>query len=172
MLKKKICMLGVYSVGKTSLVRSFVAGIFEDRYLSTVGVKIDKKPVEIEGQSMEFILWDIAGEDDHFSVPPSYLRGTSGYLLVIDGTRKATFERALDLQRRTAEVLGPVPFVAVLNKADLVDRWELGPAELAVLDQMKWTFIKTSAKLGTGVEEAFVLLGRQLIQASSPASPF
>jgi hypothetical protein len=165
MLKKKICMLGVYSVGKTSLVRSFVDSIFEDRYLSTVGVKIDKKQVEIDGQPMEFILWDIAGEDDHFSVPPSYLRGTSGYLLVIDGTRKTTFERALDLQRRTADVLGPVPFVAVLNKADLIDRWELGPAELAVLDQMKWRFIKTSAKLGTGVEEAFAELGRELIHS-------
>ena len=100
-LKKKICMLGVYHVGKTSLVRSFVYSIFEDQYLSIVGVKIDKKQVEIEGQPMEFLLWDIAGEDDHFSVPLSYLRGASGYLLVIDGTRRATFDQALDLQQRT-----------------------------------------------------------------------
>ena len=162
-LKKKICMLGIYHVGKTSLVRSFVYSIFEDQYLSTVGVKIDKKQVEIEDQPMEFLLWDIAGEDDHFSVPLSYLRGASGYLLVIDGTRKATFDKALDLQQRTEEAIGPVPFIAVLNKVDLTDQWELGPKDLAELDKMNWTFIKTSAKLGTGVEEAFTKLGQKIL---------
>ncbi len=103
MLKKKICMLGAYGVGKTSLIRNFVYSIFEDRYHSTVGVKIDKKVVEIGDQAIEFLLWDIAGEDERFTVPVSYLRGASGYLLVIDGTRKDTFEKALDLQRRTEE---------------------------------------------------------------------
>lgn len=156
-------MLGVYSVGKTSLVRSFVYSIFDDRYLSTVGVKIDKKLVETGDQPIEFLLWDIAGEDDHFSVPPSYLRGASGYLLVIDGTRKATFDRALDLQQRTEEAIGPIPFIAVLNKADLTDLWEVGPKDLAELDKMNWTFIKTSAKLGTGVEEAFYKLGQKIL---------
>ena len=121
MLKKKICMLGAFNAGKTSLVRSFVYSIFEDQYLSTVGVKIDKKLVEIEDQQIEFLLWDIAGEDDHFSVPTSYLRGASGYLLVVDGTRKATLKRAQDLQQRTEEAIGPIPFIAVLNKANLAD---------------------------------------------------
>jgi len=163
MLKKKICMLGVYNVGKTSLVRSFVFSIFEDKYLSTVGVKIDKKPIEIDGQPIEFLLWDIAGEDDHFSVPPTYLRGASGYLLVIDGTRRATFDKALDLQQRTEAAVGPLPFIAVLNKVDLTDQWQLGPKDLAELDQRNWTFIKTSAKLGTGVEEAFTKLGQKIL---------
>jgi len=162
-LKKKICMLGVYSVGKTSLVRSFVSSIFDDKYLSTVGVKIDKKLVEIEGQPIEFLLWDIAGEDEHFSVPSSYLRGASGYLLVMDGTRKDTFDRALDLQFRTEDAIGPIPFIVVLNKVDLADEWQIGPQELARLDKMNWTFIKTSAKTGAGVEEAFHKLGQKVL---------
>jgi small GTP-binding protein len=166
MLKKKICMLGVYGVGKTSLVRSFVFSIFEDKYHSTVGVKIDKRVVDLQGQQIEFLLWDIAGEDDHFSVPPSYLRGAAGYLLVVDGTRQATLERALDLQRRTEEATGPVPFILVLNKADLTDRWELDPGTLAGLEKRRWPMIKTSAKLGTGVEEAFLELGRKILAGS------
>jgi len=166
MLKKKVCLLGIYGVGKTSLVRSFVFSIFEETYLSTVGVKIDKKALDIQGQPLELVLWDIAGEDDRFSVPPSYLRGTAGYLLVVDGTRRATFEHAMDLQRRTEDQIGAVPFVTVLNKTDLADQWGIDRADLAELEQRKWRFVRTSAKLGTGVEEAFAELGRMLLARS------
>ena len=163
MLKKKICMLGAYGVGKTSLVRSFVFSIFDERYHSTVGVKIDKKPVDILGREVELQLWDIAGEDDRFTVPTSYLRGTSGYLLVVDGTRRDTLDVAMDLQRRTEGEVGSVPFLAVLNKTDLVDRWEIDPACLAEIERRKWPIIHTSAKLGTGVETAFFELGRAIL---------
>ena len=49
MIQKKICMLGGFAVGKTSMVARFVSSIFSDKYLSTVGVKIDKKTVTIDG---------------------------------------------------------------------------------------------------------------------------
>jgi len=166
MIKKKICLLGSFGVGKTSLVRNFVYSIFDDAYQSTVGVKIDKKQVEIGGRPLEFLLWDIAGEDDRFTVPPSYLRGTAGYLLVIDGTRPATLERALDLQRRTEEEIGPVPFIAVLNKADLAESWRIDPPALAELEKRNWRTLKTSAKTGAGVEEAFAALGEKILTAS------
>lgn len=164
MLKKKICMLGAYGVGKTSLIRNFVYSIFEDRYHSTVGVKIDKKVVDIGDQTIEFLLWDIAGEDERFTVPVSYLRGASGYLLVIDGTRKDTFEKALDLQRRTEEAIGRIPFLVAINKTDLDNIWELDQNTLDALDNMKWRFLKTSAKLGTGVNEAFYKLGHEILK--------
>jgi small GTP-binding protein len=166
MLKKKICMLGSYGVGKTSLIRSFVYSIFEDRYHSTVGVKIDKKIVEFKDQTIEFLLWDIAGEDERFTVPISYLLGASGYLLVIDGTRKDTLDKALDLQLRTEEAVGEIPFLLVLNKADLEDNWELDQKALDALEKMKCIVVKTSAKLGTGVNEAFYKLGQEILANS------
>jgi small GTP-binding protein len=163
MIKKKICMLGAFNVGKTSLVRRYVHSIFEDKYHVTIGVKIDKKTVFIEDQTIEFLLWDVAGEDDRFTVPLSYLRGASAYLLVIDGTRKATFDHALDLQRRAEDSLGKVPFIIVLNKADLSDNWEIDRKALDELDNLNWTYIKTSAKLGDNVNEVFYRLGQKII---------
>lgn len=163
MIKKKICMLGAYNVGKTSLVRQFVFSIFEDRYHSTIGVKIDKKEIEIEDQKLQFMLWDVAGEDERFSVPPSYLRGAAGYLLVIDGTRKKTLEQALNLQERAEEAVGNVPFIAVLNKCDLMDEWELDENVMDELSGKNWEVLKTSAKLGTGVEEVFLKLGKMIL---------
>ena len=170
MIKKKISMLGAYGVGKTSLVRRFVHSIFSEKYLSTIGVKIDKKTVRVEGSEVDLLLWDIAGEDDTFTVPASYIQGSAGYLLVIDGTRRMTLERGLDLQQRTQKTVGEVPFVVVLNKLDLVDQWEVGEDDRNALRERNWVVLPTSAKDGTGVEEAFLIITRRMMGLPEPHS--
>lgn len=164
MIQKKICMLGGYAVGKTSLVRRFVKGIFSEKYLTTVGVKIDKKVVRIGEKEVSLILWDIHGEDDFQQVPMSYLRGASGYLLVVDGTRSESLESAKALQKRTEEAVGAVPFVLLLNKADLRDEWEFEGGEAQEFSGKECAVIQTSAKTGQGVEEAFLRLGGRMLE--------
>ena len=94
MIQKKICTIGAFAVGKTSLIRRYVDSIFSEKYLTTVGVKIDKKPVNVLGQDVTLILWDIHGEDDFQEINMNYLRGSSAYILVVDGTRYSTLEKA------------------------------------------------------------------------------
>jgi small GTP-binding protein len=155
MIKKKICMLGVFAVGKTSLVQRFVKSIFSDKYLTTVGVKIDKKTIDLGGTTVDLMLWDLQGEDEFQELQVSYLRGTSGYLLVADGTRAFSFDRALLLKEKVDKVVGDVPFVMLINKADLTDQWELDDAKVEEALAMNWHVMKTSAKTGENVEEAF-----------------
>ena len=81
MIKKKICMVGLYGVGKTSLVKRFVQSLFDDKYLTTIGVKVDRKDVDVEGRAVSLAIWDLAGEDEVAQVKTSHLRGASGYLL-------------------------------------------------------------------------------------------
>jgi small GTP-binding protein len=164
MLKKKICMVGQFAVGKTSLVRRFVDSIFDDRYLTTIGVKIDRKDVTIDDRSITLMLWDLAGEDELAQLNVSHLRGASGYILVADGCRAATLAKAAELQRRITEMLGPLPFVLVVNKVDLRDQWEVQSAQLT---QYGWPTFETSAKAGTGVEEMFLGLAATLIREHS-----
>lgn len=97
MIQKKVAMLGMYAVGKTSLVQRYIKSIFDEKYLTTIGVKIDKKELTIQDQEVTLMLWDIAGAEDHFTVPSSYIKGSSGYLLVIDGTRPESLDRGLEL---------------------------------------------------------------------------
>ncbi len=156
-------MIGTSAVGKTSLVKQFVQGIFSEQYLTTIGVKIDKKAINIGDSGLELLIWDLNGEDRFQKLSMNYLRGMAGYLLVVDGTRKATMNHVLDLQQRIVEKYGSLPFILLLNKADLVDQWDFSAEDLARLDQAGWSVIKTSAKSGTGVEEAFTSLGKQLI---------
>ena len=163
MLQKKVCMLGASAVGKTSLVARFVQGIFNDKYLTTVGVKIDKKPVSVGGQDVLMMLWDMQGEDRFQKVQMSYLRGAHGYLLVADGTRRDTLDRALMLQKEAEATAGAVPFALLLNKSDLVDDWDMDQAALDELTAKGWTVVKTSAKSGDHVEETFAALATRML---------
>jgi small GTP-binding protein len=163
MLQKKICMLGAFAVGKTSLVRRFVESIYSDVYQTTVGVKIDKKNVQVGEKEISLVLWDIYGEDDYQKMRWTYLRGVSGYLLVADGTRKATLEKAVSLEQRVREEVGAIPFVLVINKSDLIRDWELDPALESQLAAQKWSILRSSAKSGEGVEESFSLLTQKML---------
>jgi hypothetical protein len=157
-------MLGGTAVGKTSLVSRFVHSIFSDKYLTTVGVKIDKKSVSAGDQHVDLILWDLYGEDDFQKIRMSYLRGASGYLRVIDGTRRETLDMALSLRDSAERTIGRVPFLLVANKADLASSWEVDDAMLSDLSKREWPIIRTSAKTGEGVEEAFAVLTRAMLR--------
>lgn len=167
MIQKKICMIGAFAVGKTSLVQRFVHSIYSDKYHTTVGVKIDRKAITLDGTEMTMLLWDLAGEDEFQSLRTSYLRGSSGYILVADGTRRATLDTAINLQNTAEETLGPVPFILVVNKADLLESWEVEQDRLVALEGRGWVVQPTSAKSGVGVEETFRELARRMAAAGS-----
>ena len=162
-MQKKICMLGGSAVGKTSLVGRFVNGIYRDKYLTTVGVKTDKKPMNIAGQGLDIMLWDIEGDDEFQRLTLKYLRGASGYLLVADGTRRPTLDQVLKLQQTVQEELGELPFVLALNKVDLKDEWLIKDDIVSPLRDNGWRILETSAKTGQGVEEAFESLARSML---------
>jgi len=162
MIQKKVCLLGAFAVGKTSLVARFVKSLYSDQYLTTVGVKVDKKTVRLGDEEINLIVWDLAGEDEFQKVRMDYLRGAAGYLLVADGTRRDTLETARMLTRRVAQTVGPIPFVFLVNKADLADEWEIDDQAIQECLNNGWDVIKTSAKTGGGVEEAFTLLAEKV----------
>jgi small GTP-binding protein len=162
-LQKKVCMLGAYAVGKTSLVSRFVRSIFSDKYQTTVGVKIDKKTVSLGDQELSLILWDLVGEDDYIQVRMSYLRGAAGYLLVADGLRRATLDKAVELQHRAEGEVGKLPFLLLINKFDVMDEWEIKESDIASLSATGWHCVATSAKTGIGVQETFLSLAQQTV---------
>ena len=163
MLKKKVCMLGAFAVGKTSLVQRYVHSIFSEKYHTTVGVKVDKKPVVVNGREVDLILWDIQGKDETQTVRPSYLQGSSGCLLVVDGTRGHTMDAALELRQICLENIGDIPMIFVFNKTDLADLWEIVPSRLRELESDGAAVVETSAKDGSGVESAFMQLAQMML---------
>ena len=155
-------MLGAFSVGKTSLVHQFIKSIFSDTYLTTVGVKVDKKRISLPSTDMDLLIWDIYGEDNLQSISLSYLRGASGIFLILDGTRKETLDIARDIQKKVERTIGPLPFVVMINKSDIAESWEITNAAIAETEAWGWQVYRTSAKTGEGVEAGFKALAHSL----------
>ncbi len=169
-LSAKICLLGDYAVGKTSLVRRFVYNLFEDKYLSTIGVKVSRKVVAVPRDDdvveLVLMLWDLAGSEEFDSVRATYLRGAAGALVVCDVTQRATLA---GLSGYVAQIRAVNPRAAILvaaNKQDLADQRAVTEEEAAdVAAGLSAGYFPTSAKTGAGVEEAFRQLGRLAIGA-------
>lgn len=164
MIQKKIALLGASGVGKTSLVRRFVSSLFDDKYLTTIGVKVDKKTIRVGGEDAVLMIWDVAGAEEHFSVPTSYVRGAAGFVVVADGTRADTFDVAASIVEQMDRDLGPLPFVFVVNKKDLVDAWQADAARLDAMRPRSLAVVTASAKTGEGVEDAFHRLAEAVVQ--------
>ena len=159
MIQKKVCMVGLFGTGKTSLVQRFVHSLFSERYLSTVGVKIDRKALQLDGTEVTLVLWDLAGRDKHEDITASYLRGAHAVLYVADGTRRETCDQLPELRAIVREAAVEIPEVLALNKCDLTGAWALGRDDEKAL-AAGWDLVRTSAKSGDGVEEVFLRIGR------------
>lgn len=163
MIQKKVCMIGATGVGKTSLVRQFVKSIFSEKYHSTIGVKVDKKVVRVDDNEVTMMLWDLQGEDDEFKIRPSFLRGSSGYLLVVDLTRYETLEVANLIQKMIDTEYGEIPFYVLFNKNDLTDEIEITEEQMQKFLGDSGKVMVTSAKTGENVEDAFLRLAKDII---------
>jgi small GTP-binding protein len=161
-IARKVCMLGDFGVGKTSLVARYVRNTFSDKYLTTVGVKVDSRLVSLSPDTdIKLVIWDIAGKAVLDNFNQNYLRGASGLILVADGTREASLRAALNLAMQARDVIADTACVLFVNKLDLVDRWEVTPAVLAEIRRSIAVF-ETSALSGDGVEDGFAELARKL----------
>jgi small GTP-binding protein len=169
MLHFKVCLIGSFGVGKTSLVKRFVSSIYDDRYLTTVGVRVDRREMKARGEDVTLVLWDLAGEDNFTGLAMKHLRGMSGYIVVVDGTRHDSYVTALRLQQEVAAVHPAAHFVLLANKSDLRQDWEVPAGEFDLLSTQGWSVHSTSAKTGDGVEAAFAHLANELVEAAKSA---
>ncbi len=157
-LSKKVILIGNFGVGKTSLTRRFVYQKFSDEYLTTLGVRIDKKEVNVGNKSLHLILWDIAGEVSQEKVNKSYYLGAHAVIYVFDICRPTTYMHLAEDIAYVHALLPKAPCLIVANKYDLYDKDELPHLPLPI------DFV-SSAKTGHNVEELFQVLAQRLLAA-------
>lgn len=170
MIKKKICLIGSFAVGKTSLLGRFVHNRFDDKYLTTIGMKISKKtlpPVQdpISGSVVQyaFLIWDIAGMEKFDTLAMNYYRSASGALAVADLTRRETIPRLQDICDRFRSVSPGAQLLIIGNKLDIFqqDRETMILLKKTV-SNLSAEYLLTSAKTGQGVEQAFLQLAKRI----------
>ncbi len=160
MTSKKVILAGSFGVGKTSLFNQFIYNKFDDKYLTTIGVKVNKKVVNIDGRELSILLWDIAGEVSQDKVPVTYFLGASGVIYVFDLSRPTTYKNIDDDIEYLKGILDGGVIRIVGNKKDLISDEQLEN----IREQLVLPFdITTSAKTGENVEELFYDIGKALL---------
>ncbi len=167
-ISKKICMVGDFGVGKTSLVRRFLDRQFSDHYLSTIGVKISRKLISVSAdQDLQLIIWDVEGKTQFQSITPHYLAGAMGAVIVADLNRPETIEHIQGHIQLLASVnASPIPCLVALNKVDTINS---SGSELSLIAELEdhpqiVTVCQTSAKTGQCVDRMFETLAQRLLE--------
>ncbi|MEQ8702717.1 MAG: Rab family GTPase [Phaeodactylibacter sp.] len=158
MVSRKILVTGSFAVGKTSLFHRFVYNTFSEQYLTTIGVKVDKRVVDVNGEPLSLILWDIAGEVSQKKVPRTYFLGASAVIYVFDLSRKQTADNLKSDLKLIQKILPGCLIKVVGNKKDLISDEDLG-----ILERTFKPDFLTSAKTGENVEALFMDIAKELV---------
>lgn len=164
LMKVKVCFIGDAGVGKTSLIKRFVLDVFDDRYIATIGTKVTKKIVDVDGKDgpvkVMMLVWDIMGQKGFRELlREAYFFGAHGAIAVCDMTNKETLEELRYWIKALTDVAGDVPIVFAGNKADLESDRVVKEQDLNDLAaKYKVKAFLTSAKTGQNVENLFKAL--------------
>ena len=166
MISKKIILTGSFGVGKTSLFNRFIYQQFSDKYLTTIGVKVNNKTIKIDDESISMMVWDVAGEVSQDKVPASYFLGASGIIYVMDLSRPLTFVNLESDIQFLRDLLPNGTIIIVANKKDLVTEEQLQTIRHELVRPFDYS---TSAKTGENVEELFIEMGKRLLHRTPNA---
>jgi len=159
----KLCLLGDGAVGKTSLVRRFVFDVFDDKYLKSFGTKVSKKSIILGDSTLDLMIWDILGQKSQEALHAAYYRGAAGALAVCDFTRTDTMKSLKSWAGSFRSVVGDKPILILGNKSDLEKTFTV-PELHSFGSSIGCDVLETSAKTGQNVEEAFLTIGKKLLE--------
>ncbi|GAB4539927.1 MAG: hypothetical protein Kow0063_29200 [Anaerolineae bacterium] len=153
----KIVIAGNGGVGKSSLLHRYVAGQFNRSYSVTIGADFASREVDLGGEKIRLVIWDLAGQQRFHVVREGFYRGAKVVILVFDITNQESWK---DLPLWEKEITGRVPqakIVVVGNKTDLVGERVI-PSHVAHqwAKQRRYGYVETSCATGAGVDDLFV----------------
>ncbi|XP_053387969.1 ras-related protein ORAB-1-like isoform X1 [Mercenaria mercenaria] len=170
----KVLVIGDEGTGKTALLNRYAVNTFTEAYISTVGVDFRIKSAKCNGKTIKAQIWDTAGQEKFRTFTLSYYRGCHGAIIVFDVTYRPSFKQ-VENWITELKTYGPesVPKLLVGNKCDLTNERCVTTEEaksMAVIKNM--SYIETSAKTNTNVEDTFETLYNDMLKnVSNQAAP-
>ncbi|MCK4382106.1 MAG: GTP-binding protein [Candidatus Lokiarchaeota archaeon] len=157
-----IIVIGDGAVGKTSLIKKYTKGSFENDYIKTIGAQFSKYDEDIEGNNCKLFFWDIAGQREFDFMRPTFYKGSKAAIIVFSHTDEESFKNVLEWHEDIKSHVGDLPIVLFGNKIDLVEDDDDEKIQEIVKERSFLGYYKTSAKTGSGVYEAFQAIIKNL----------
>ncbi len=169
-LARKLCLLGDFSVGKTSLIRRYIHDDFSLDYRATVGVQVHQFEDEIEtgesSVSISLVIWDVEGSRFGTELVTSYILGSAGAIIVGDATRSDSVASMISHAQRFLDILPGRPVVFAMNKTDLLTAGQRTDAA-EVTKTFGGELVHTSALTGNAVRSLFHALGKRVLNVGA-----
>ncbi len=162
----KIVTIGEGGSGKTSLLRRYVEGKFDESTVLTVGVDFYIKELECNSKSeCTLQLWDFSGQLRFRHMLGNYVMGARAALLLVDLTHMPEMEELIEWVNIVRSHDPVLPILLVGAKADLKDLIAVEDEfMLNVMNTFNMAgYIKTSAKTGHNVNKAFKVIAKTLM---------
>lgn len=169
----KLLMVGDSGVGKSCLLLRFVDDKFNPSFITTIGIDFKIKTIDQDGRKIKLQIWDTAGQERFKTITSSYYRGAHGIIIVYDVTDQESFDNVNQwLQEIDRYGTSNVQKLLVGNKCDLTDKKVVDYAvakEFA--DSRGLKLLETSAAESTNVEQAFILMSKQIKEQMANSQP-
>jgi len=168
----KVCVFGDGGVGKTTLIRRFSTGVFEEDIKMTIGADFSVKNIELVDRKITLRIWDFAGEDRFRVLLPAFAKGADGGIFMYDTTRFSSLGQIRDwlsiFEYFISEDKVKIPIIMVGGKIDLEEKRSI-PSEEA--EELSKTFdlkgyFECSSKTGDRVENIFEYIAQKMIERS------
>ena len=163
----KIIVIGNGKVGKSTLALKFVKNIFTTEYKQTLGVDFlnIKKYIKKIDQTIDFYIWDTAGQDHFNAITRRYYRGADACLIVFAINDKDSFIQVKSWHKKMKNECGDIPTALVMSKIDLKAEQKISDEEAEKLaKELGIKLFKVSSKEGIMVEECFEYLAEKNYQ--------
>jgi small GTP-binding protein len=159
-LRYKVAIIGDGNVGKTTLLRRFATGMFQESRIMTIGVDFQTMNVKSGDLSFKLTVWDLAGQERFASFRENFYRGARAVAMVFDVTDRQSFENLSHWLQEAKTVVDHNRFLVIGNKIDMPNRVVEAGEGKQYAASISAAYLETSAKTGDGVARLFELLAR------------
>ena len=164
--KFKIPLFGSQNVGKTSLILRFIKHTFSYDLKQTIGTNFLIKDVEIDGDDVRLMIWDIGGQAQFSTMRNIYFKGSQGAIGIYDITTPESLLRLPGWVTTLNKATGQIPLIIIGNKVDLSAEHRRVSYDDAqeLANGLDAQHIETSAKDGKNVEDMFLSIAKKCHQ--------
>jgi small GTP-binding protein len=159
----KVVIAGDENVGKTSLVRRYCEGKFDESRVATIGVDFQTQTCQLPDGAVKLSIWDMAGQERFRFFRQDFYRGALATALVYDVTVADSLANLETWAKDVLEIVPDQKFIVVGNKSDMESAVDATAAE-ELTSKYNAAHVLTSAKNGDGVDELFTSLAMMAIK--------